>query len=221
MVPTQEGVLKFANEYGHLGDPCRQDVLFLATSGLRKGGHHANAAKGETLRVWTEEIGAMRLLVCLWDAVRKAETSTLAKWICWHGDQVTYNLQVGEFRTTGPLAAPDYYPEIWNGFTPGDVVQPAWYLLQRELNNQFKEHSAKPQLVWDQHQSELKVRLIPTSLISALWVQFAFAVGENHSYRTCATCDKWFQVGPGGDMRADAKYCSNACRQRKFRERSD
>lgn len=67
----------------------------------------------------------------------------------------------------------------------------------------------------------IRIRLKPTSLIAALWLQFASAVGQRHSYRACAACGTWFQVGPGGDVRADAKYCSNACRQRKFRELHD
>jgi hypothetical protein len=99
-------------------------------------------------------------------------------------------------------------------------VQPAWHLLQCELNARLAEHPATPYVVWNQDRSELRVRLKPISLISALWLQFAFAVGENYSYRTCAACGRWFQVGPGGSMRADAKYCSNACRQRKYREKS-
>jgi hypothetical protein len=101
---------------------------------------------------------------------------------------------------------------------PADVVRPAWHLLQHELNDRLAEHSAMPALVWDGDPRELKVRLKPTSLISALWLQLVAAIGQEHSYRTCAACRTWFQVGPGGDMRADAKYCSNACRQRKYRE---
>jgi hypothetical protein len=217
--PTRPGILKFANEYGQLGDPCRQDVIVLRGSKLPGGGQHGSFAKGELLKAWVKEILYMRALVCLWDAARRAETSTLTKWIHWHDGQISYDLQVDKFRAAGTLAAPDYHPELLDRFAAADIVQPAWYLLQRELNNRLKEHPALPGLGWDLGQSELGVHLTPTSLISALWVQFAFAVGENHSYRTCAACGKWFQVGPGGDMRADAKYCSNACRQRKYRER--
>jgi len=220
VLPTPQGVLEFADEFGQLGGRCREDVIDPSPSKLPSEGQPASLLKGESLLTWVKEILPMRALVCLWDAARKAETSTLAKWIRWQDGGVIYDLQVDEFRAAGMLAASDYHPQSLARFAPGDVVQPAWHLLQVELNSHLREHSAMPQLVWDQRQSELRVCLIPTSLISALWVQFAFAVGENHSYRTCASCGKWFQVGPGGDMRADAKYCSNACRQRKFREKA-
>jgi len=216
--PTRPGVLRFANEYGQLGGRYSETVLILASSKVSRSGRAASLAKGETLDAWANEISSMKAMVRLWDAARRGDTATLEKWIQWHDGEVRYDFKVGQYHAGGTLAAPDHYPEILDGLVPADVVQPAWHLLQRELNARLAEHPAMPYVVWDQDRSELRVRLKPRSLISALWLQFAFAVGENHSYRTCAACGKWFQVGPGADMRADAKHCSNACRQRKYRE---
>ena len=161
----------------------------------------------------------MKALVRLWDTLRQSDVATLQTWVYWHDGEVSYDFKVDHYHSSGTLAAIDFYPELLDGLAVGDVVQPAWHLLQRELNDRLRQHPATPYLVWSQDRSHLGMRLRPTSLISALWGQFAFAVGQNHSYRICAVCGRWFQVGPGGDMRADAKYCTNACRQRKYREK--
>jgi hypothetical protein len=220
IAPTQRGILGFANEYGQLGGRYSETVVIPPSSKVSRAGQSSSLAQGETLGGWTKEISTMKALVRLWDAARRGDTATLEKWIYWHDGAVLYNLKVGQHHAGDAIASPEHYPEILEGLAPGDVVQPAWHLLQFQLNDRLAEHRAMPYLVWDQDRSELRVRLKPRSLISALWLQFAFAVGENYSYRTCAACGTWFQVGPGRDMRADAKYCSNACRQRKYREKS-
>lgn len=218
--PTQGGVLGFANKYGQLGGRFSETVSILGRSRVSRPGQPVLLAKGETLGAWTKEISTMKALIRLWDAARRGDTATIEKWIHWRKGEVTYDFKVGQYHAGGILAAPDHFPEILEGLVHEDVVQPAWHLLQCELNARLAEHPPMPYLVWNQDRSELRVRLKPISLISALWLQFAFAVGENYSYRTCAACGMWFQVGPGGNMRADAKYCSNACRQQQYRERS-
>lgn len=153
VLPTHQGVLEFANQYGQLWG---RYTVVSAQSKLPRGGQPGSFAKGETLDAWVKEISLMKALLCLWDAAKMGETGTLAKWIHWHDGEVSYDLQVDEFRSAGTVAAPDYYPEILDRCAPGDVVQPAWYLLQGELNNRLKEHPAMPRLGWDQRHSELR-----------------------------------------------------------------
>jgi hypothetical protein len=218
--PERREVLGFANTYGQLGGRYSIPVAIPTTSKRASREQSVSVANGETLGAWTEEISSMRALVRLWGAARQGDAGTLRNWIQWRNGEVIFDFKVDGYHAAGVLAAPDHFPQILEGLVSGDLVQPAWHLLQLELNAWLAKHPAMPYVVWDGDRCELRVRLKPTSLISALWLQFAIAVGENHAHRTCVACGRWFQVGPGADMRADAKYCSNACRQRKYREKS-
>ncbi len=216
VTPNKRGVLEFANEYGQLGGPCTETVLVNTPKSLPRSGQGVSLATGETLASWAKEILAMKAFVCLWETIREGDTKTLHKWIQWQNGEVTYDLRVDKYHAGGWLAAADHNPEILDRLPAGNLLMPAQYLLQQELNKRLKQYPATLRIQWDLR-SEMETYVMPTSLISALWAQFAFAVGGNHRYRACATCGKWFQVGPTGDMRGDARYCSNACRQRKYR----
>ncbi len=219
LVPNPKGVLVFANEYGQLGGPCTEAVVVSTPRSLPRSGQAGSLAEGETVASWANEILAMKAFVRLWETIREGDTKTLQKWMYWHDGEVSYDLRVDNYRAAGWLAAADHNPEILDRFPPGNLLLPARYLLQQELNIRLKKYPATLRILWDLR-SEMETYVSPTSLISGLWVQFALAVAGKHRYRPCATCQQWFHVGPMGEMRADAKYCSNACRQRKYRERA-
>jgi hypothetical protein len=61
----------------------------------------------------------------------------------------------------------------------------------------------------------------PYSLLRALWAQFVLAIDGGGNLGACLQCGKWFmlEAGRGRSGRSDKEYCSNACRQRAYRER--
>lgn len=63
------------------------------------------------------------------------------------------------------------------------------------------------------------LRLVPRTLRSAIWLQFAQAVSENQILGKCEECPTWFEIGPGGG-RPEKVYCSNACQMRAYRKRA-
>lgn len=58
------------------------------------------------------------------------------------------------------------------------------------------------------------LEMIPTSLWSALRLQFAQTAASGTKIRACDHCGTWFEVGQGTTRRADAKFCSDICRTR-------
>jgi hypothetical protein len=56
---------------------------------------------------------------------------------------------------------------------------------------------------------DLKLRLQPTSLLDALWLQAAQHLSGGATVRQCQQCAEWFEVGPGTGRRLDAKFCSD------------
>ena len=156
----------------------------------------------------------MRALVDLWDQIKHRRLTNLRKIIELSDKGISYSicgrtvlLAHDEILLSAPM----------NRFAPKDVVLPARYALQKEINRRLRELQTLtvPQLAWtpDNHQ---RVIFRPSNLLAALWLQFAQAVTGEFQLKTCEGCGKYFQVGPGG-KRADATTCSDACRQRKKR----
>lgn len=60
--------------------------------------------------------------------------------------------------------------------------------------------------------------LDPSTLLAAIWLQFALAVSGNRAYQNCKECGRWFEVSPE-KARKSKLFCSQACRSKAYRER--
>jgi len=65
----------------------------------------------------------------------------------------------------------------------------------------------------------LRMVLIPSDLIRAMWLQFAEHVCSGTQLFRCARCNKPFTVGTGTGRRRTAMYCSNACKVAAYQAR--
>src|SRR5207244_929510 len=99
----------------------------------------------------------------------------------------------------------------------GDVIQPAREYVRRVVEQQLAGNLS-PRMIEVPGEETLTLRLQPASLHHALWLQFAFAITGNKSYRRCPECQRWFELSPVLN-RADRLFCSNACRTRAYRQR--
>ncbi|MFZ5768638.1 MAG: hypothetical protein ACOY3F_08080 [Bacillota bacterium] len=215
--PTKEGILRFANKYGHLFE--LQDAVVVEHEGRKA------VASAEALSLWQQQIWDMRLAVELWDAVQARDIAALSRRLTWTkgpgGMGVLYDTHLtgdsGEPRYTEWIAAPNIHPERLELFAPGDLVMPALYRVQRVVNEHLKGQ-VSPRLLWDEHRSRLGLHIVPQSLIGALWLQFAHAITGRKAYRRCEECGTWFEVSPRV-ARTNRIYCSNACRTRAYRRR--
>ena len=75
-----------------------------------------------------------------------------------------------------------------------------------------------PSLVRSELTGRAEMQLLPSNLISAMWLQFASAATGEVTYRKCEECPTWFPVAPG-DGRPEKVFCSNACQMRAYRKR--
>lgn len=215
--PTKEGILHFANKYGHL---CEMQYVVP----VDYKGRQARAA-AEPLSFWQQQIWDMRLAVELWDAVQARDVAALGRRLTWTegpgGTGILYDTHLtgdsGEPRYTEWIAAPNIHPERLKRFARGDLVMPALYRLQRVVNEHLRGQLS-PVLGWDEHGSNLGLHVFPQSLIGALWLQFARAITGRKAYRRCEECGTWFEVSPEA-ARTNRIYCSNACRTKAYRRR--
>lgn len=95
--------------------------------------------------------------------------------------------------------------------------QAAMYAVQ-DMINEGLNGRAYPRLEPAGEPMMQRIRLTPTGLLGALWLQFAFAVDGNIDYRQCSECQSWFEIAPGRG-RPEKSYCSDACRMRAYRKR--
>jgi hypothetical protein len=202
--PTETGILTFANRHGLLGPG---ELLKLKSE--RTG------VKGEPLAVWTTAIGSLRELLCIWELARKGNQQALAEWIRWEGGAAIYRSPHGGWEI---ISSQNVHAELLGRFTPGDLVQPALYFLQRAVNTELERHTTA-RLLWDA--SKLVMRISAKSLIGAIWLQLARAIEGGRDHRQCQYCRNWIEVGGNRTARADSKFCSATCKANAHRRKKE
>ena len=206
---TEDGVKAFADRYGFLGDPLSFNVDI--------GGGHETAA--EALVNWSREIEAVRLAVETWELLRAGDPSAI------------YQHCIARFvGQDAPRLRWPRYGEAWAGVTGGRPSPANPSTLAHEpaamgsacltrLVGEALDGRVAPILEADGGPGNFRLRLMPLSLIGAIWLQLSAAIDGNREYRRCECCGTWFEVRPPV-TRGSRKYCSAACRTRSYRQRS-
>lgn len=208
---TESAIESFSREYG--GNLfCKQDFLSIVSDLVVR--EDQTATWGASMDAWQAAIQEMKALVELWDSIRNRSIAKLRKVIDWSDNGVGYRiagLYVNLAATDALLTVP------LRRFARNDVLLPAQYALQKEMNRRLEDPRTLtvPRLAWtpDNHQ---RIIFMPSNLLGALWLQFAQAVTEELQLRACVVCGNYFQVGPGAN-RSDRETCTDRCRQRKKR----
>jgi hypothetical protein len=78
----------------------------------------------------------------------------------------------------------------------------------------------EPRIVYDESTPRPTPKIVPVSLLGALYLQFGYAVGHNKNFQQCGYCKKFFELAPGLN-RADRLSCSDSCRVLAYRLRKD
>lgn len=223
---SEDGILGFANKYGHLGEPVSIPVLTEASM----------VGSGETLDSWSRETLELRHLVELWDMVCSGDTEEIARRIQWNEDPgVEYDSDPGQPRGAKlpPLTArnrvtiagkhtrQEMLQELLQRFPPRDVIAPARCLLQLLINKNLNRLQTNARLLWDSGWTRLRLHIVPGSLIGCLWLQFAMAVSSEKRYRQCDDCARWYEAGGNRTARSDKRFCDGTCKSNAHRKKKD
>lgn len=221
----RENILDFANEYGALGITRR--VYF--------NNPFEPAYEGETLYDWAWHIEKMRQAIEVWDLLRREDKEGLRRLIRWG-----HRVRPGGTPKTGPhwwfyrshpdTAAPNVEPgrvPAWPGEVAdsllavpdvcreGDLVTPARFFLAKWVTH-YLNGRASPEMRFSKENGRLSLQIVPKTLLTALWLQFARAIDTDKTYRRCKACSKWFEVS-AGTSHTDRQFCSDACKSRDYR----
>jgi hypothetical protein len=209
--PSKEGILDFANQYGSLGVA----TFFRAATGPPEV--LAYGRFGERLDVWSQEILRMKEAVTLLDLVRARNEAGLSRLLRWreaHVDRLFAAwpdswVYEGSGRQVTMVAGAPY--------TPSNVFAPALGLVMGWANEKLLRHTSL-RLSSDDEDGGPMLEIRATTLLAALWIQFAQAVIRPASHRRCKTCGNWFTVSDDG-RKADQAFCQDACKSKDYRQR--
>jgi len=216
-----ESILGFANTHGSLDSGSSGPIGKTVILRRPKRGDSNHIHYAEPLANWYQQIGLMKWLVRVWDALVSKEEPFLKQLIRWEKDRVIARSDDGSWETICRADIGD--PRMWSKLKHGDLLDPTMLFLQRNINKQLIEFPSQSRLLWDNGRSFLFVE--PTNLIGALWLQFAQAVDGDREYRVCEQCREWFEIGgakkkdgAGVDHhRTDSRFCRPACKQKAYR----
>lgn len=213
---TREGILAFANRYGKLNP--QQNVLITHPDG------GSSLVLADSLSFWIDEIWYMKNTVQLWEWIQNKNWAALQKIISWTNDKksVEYsfppNRGASGSRSWGVLASPEKKPEIFARFPPGEVLLPARHLLQIWINKRLERYPVKPRMLMNA-KNALEGYLIPSSLLSAMWLQLYLAAGGETKYKRCAVCGYWVDVTDKNRNWTRHPECANKSRVKKWSEK--
>jgi hypothetical protein len=196
---NRQDVLQFAQRYGRLG----QNVEFkFYPAGSSLPGALREGELCEQLCRWYGNMGQLADLCTLWEMARRGDRKELLAWskrIAWRLiDPLTHEVLLSPER---------------------DPVQFAYQFLGDQSSRAMKG-LLEPRIVWDESVARPMPKIVPTSLLGALYLQFACAVGEDRDFQQCLHCKKWFELAPGLN-RADRRFCSDSCRVLAYRARQE
>jgi hypothetical protein len=232
MDPSRDGILAFANRFGMLGSDMvrgvRQPPTVAAGQAIEGEPNNAYLMAHELFETWVLEHHALRQAVQLWEAIEKKDIKALSMWIRWEGPEtsaypmlrVVYQRPQCQFETF-PLVielAVESDAERFSLFRSGDLILPGRHALRRLVNQSLNVHASRAQLTWDRSSGRERVRIVPRSLIAAIWLQFSLAIDGKRTYRECPVCHEPFEVG-GEGARADSVYCGRSCNLKAYRAR--
>jgi hypothetical protein len=208
--PTAEMFLAFANRYGWLGVNAFGHVPDVPSRHLEQETVGSGIYTAEMISRWAHEHSTLSESVAMWQCIEDRDAVEIEKQLGWNGSQWICN--PGQFG---------YVVESIPGieFRVDDIFTPAAIQLQGSVNVRLKL-MASPAIIYDPSAGQQILRIIPTNLLGAMWLQLANAITGHKEYRSCVECGTWFEVskdGRGGTKRK--VFCDTACKVRDYRRK--
>ena len=220
----QEAILSFANRFGYLGvpRPCH----------IQGSPQTALSVSGETHEEWIGQVEYLRRGLAIWDLLKAGDKLGLARCIRWRERQygpeglvLNEGGWIYDSHPELPVGKPMPHPgrteeliePVADLFQDGDVTMPALFLVQRWINKHLKA-KVNPHLLYNLDTGQQVLQVVPLTLLSATWLQFAQAIAGNREQRACKECGAWFEVSSRDDGRTARRlFCSDACKSRDYR----
>jgi hypothetical protein len=245
--PTdRDALLAFANTHGLLGviinvalrpgdkvpaagEPCSDVLPF---------GHDRESAAE-----WTHAVTHMKRAVEWWDLIVRRDAEAMSRHLTRarpaQAVAPEYVEDFGTVRFTAPTHSDGWFYDSHPGLPDDDesakqirvreYCAPAdadilaagtallWTWINRRLERKISVRVAPARTT-----GQPVMHMVPNTLLTALWLQFARAITGNKQYRSCRECGEWFELSGDDDGRtARREFCSDPCKSRDYRRRKN
>jgi len=200
-------ITAFAIKYGMLGGWCGATLM---------ENDKKDAIPVEPLSIWLNEAHWLSLLLELWVSI-KDEHTILKRRIVFGRESISYDPEGIDYRGTRVkpvvICDRDVNGEAFELFRrhTRDFLSPASTLLHDFLSYKLRgavDLSYRRDGIGGSHTR----KMIPTSLIGAIWLQFSDAVEDGKTPYSCVVCGRLYRPN-----KSHQRTCSGKCRTRKQR----
>jgi hypothetical protein len=210
----------FANRYGVLGR---------ARPPHQVHGSRAVSHGGDLASDWDVWPYHFKTTINVWDQVRRRDVEGLANLFRWEpGGETGRGAAAWVFDThreqtsRPPLAmrAQIFSFSTDRRLTEGaDLIDVARSFLFQTVQDNVSLSETKLPFGPEAGSGRVRFSASPSDLVSAMWFQFGFALGEGQQFRKCkcAGCPEWFRVSDNG-LKAKRLFCTDSCKMKDYRQ---
>jgi hypothetical protein len=207
---SRDDALQFANAYGQLGTGRPPTVMDIGPFVL------PDPSQPETWSEWARAIEQMKMAARAWDMLVAKDWRGLSEYLTRERNTQGYVSRPGP-RVKGV----QWLVLLADPSNPADVMSAASQFVAHVINDNLGR-SVSPQVRYDIENGKHDILLVPQSLLSAMWLQFAQAVAGGLKYRACKECGKWFELSTDDTgFRVSRVFCSDPCKSKDYRKRKE
>ncbi len=220
--PTEEAYAGFANKYGDLG------VGVFVESNQSPSEVSVLGAVHDPFCRWRAAHAHIRAVADVLGAIQAEDVTALKQWFTVANNGARYHRKdhitwesFGWVTVAGELR--DY---LWTWAVKGNsdaeiMLRVARGWAQGQINEAIGGDkqpgtTSSARVVLDQDRGRMTMRIVPETLIGAMWFQCARVLTLNPVFRSCLHCQKWFELSPD-TRRRQAIYCSDRCKVAAYR----
>jgi len=202
---SERAILEFAGKYGafhveaQIPTPSR-----LAQEGWRLA---------EPVSLWRSEIRAARETIDILSARHDQNEAVLGERFRPGSEGVSYH-DPRSPRSLTIISRDEFYRRS----KIGRIVEAAGITAHAYIWLRLFDHTST-YLDYSNQKDVFGLQIRPKNLLGAIWLQLADYATGKRDYRDCKLCGTWIALEPRFN-RKDRLYCSNSCRQKAYRARS-
>lgn len=211
---TAEAFAEFASSYGDLG-------IGVFIEGFGFSSVHDPFCR------WEAAHARMHPVVEVLNAIQAEDATALGKWFTLTANGARYHRGTATSGSFGWVTIKGEMREyLWRWAAEADsdaesLLRIARGWAQNEINEAMSGDKqigtrSSARVVFDVDREQMTVRIVPDTLIGAMWFQCARVLALNPTFRSCKHCSKWFELSPD-TRRKQAIYCTDRCKVAAYR----
>lgn len=221
---SPDNILDFANKYGNLSysNQITRDSIEIWENETTPDLKHKKGEKyisgsltpGVSLIRWRRSIQEMASLLEVWDLIQDVRVIDLEKYIKWWPDGLGVSFQWENkklgWKTNEIIATANQFPEYftkWEKKNKAFKLEKAARLLLALKINKTLHGKISPYTTLDED-GKMESYLMPNDLLSAMWLQFQWAVTGKKKFRRCSICQNWMEVTDNRKSKTTHVKCS-------------